>query len=325
MKLAEKTHKVDKNFSDGKRFTIAANNSIFETLSSRLYTNPKRAIIRELLSNAIDANIAAGVKMPVKLHLPSSLEPTFYIKDSGIGMSEEEVMNIYTQYGNSTKDENNECIGGLGLGSKTPFAYTSQFIVESAKNGVKNSFICFLDENRLPCITKTNYEKTEETGTKVEFAIQKEHIEDFIQEAIPVLTFSLQMPEIVNAKSTFFSHALCKDEKNFEAIRDFFSEKDRFIDDPATNMNSAIYSIFDKFSSNVILVMGGVPYEVELNQVAPNHIELFGIRKVVIHKDIGQIAIQASREKLNYTEQTIVDLRKSLVNLAIADLAENML
>ena len=61
--------------------------SAFFLLSSTLYKEPYRAIIRELVSNAIDASKATNEAKPVILHIPSSTNEDFYVQDFGIGMS----------------------------------------------------------------------------------------------------------------------------------------------------------------------------------------------------------------------------------------------
>ena len=70
-------------------------------------TNPIQSIIREILSNAIDANIAAGVQKPVQVHFANPVEPVFYIKDFGIGMTEEEIIKVFGTYGASNKRNDN--------------------------------------------------------------------------------------------------------------------------------------------------------------------------------------------------------------------------
>jgi len=123
----EKT-KCETNMSGSTAFSIQASSKMFKILSSGLYSNKEKAIIRELSCNAYDANIDAGNKrIPIKVHLPNTLECFFSVKDNGTGLSPDEMTQIYTQYGNSTKTDRNDQIGALGLGSKSPFSYTSSF------------------------------------------------------------------------------------------------------------------------------------------------------------------------------------------------------
>ncbi len=118
-------------------FKIAASGKAFRSLIDSIYSRKEEAPVRELLTNAWDAHIAAGKIEPFHLHLPSRLFPTFYVRDYGPSMSHEFVMERYTTLFDSTKDgardddvaviAPNAQVGSWGLGSKTPFAYTDAF------------------------------------------------------------------------------------------------------------------------------------------------------------------------------------------------------
>lgn len=64
--------------------------SAFFLLSSTLYKDPYRAIVRELVSNAIDASKAVstsevGEAQPVILNVPKTIDSNdFYVQDFGI-------------------------------------------------------------------------------------------------------------------------------------------------------------------------------------------------------------------------------------------------
>src|SRR5271157_3761726 len=144
-----------------RTFGIAANARSFATLSSGLYNDKIRAIVRELSCNAWDSHVMAGKKTtPFEIHLPTDFEPVFRITDHGVGLkfvekgckpcegtgqvaiviedkvmpspcpkcngsgNLDEVMSLYCTYFESNKTESNETVGALGLGSKSPFCYT---------------------------------------------------------------------------------------------------------------------------------------------------------------------------------------------------------
>jgi hypothetical protein len=109
------------NVSQVNSFSIKATAKSFNILSSGLYANKIRAIIRELSCNAVDSHVAAGkADVPFDVYLPTALEPFFRIRDYGTGLDHEQVTNIYTTYFESTKTGSNDFIGALGLGSKSP-------------------------------------------------------------------------------------------------------------------------------------------------------------------------------------------------------------
>jgi hypothetical protein len=105
------------NVSQVSNFAIKSTAKSFQILSSGLYANKIRAVIRELSCNATDSHTAAGTQdTPFDVHLPNSLEPYFSIRDYGIGLSQDQVTSIYTTYFESTKSGSNDYIGALGLG-----------------------------------------------------------------------------------------------------------------------------------------------------------------------------------------------------------------
>lgn len=307
------------NADESRSFTIAANQNIFDTLSKRLYTNIPRAIIRELVSNAIDANIDAGRDEKIKLHLPSALEPEFYVEDHGIGMDEKTIYDVYTQYGNSTKSGSNNCIGGLGLGSKTPFAYTDQFFVTSSKDGIKNTYVCFKDEESKPCITKMDSVECSESGTKVSFPVKDSDVRTFAKEAVVTLLFTMKMPEIVNGKDRFTDIACVESLEEFESLRNELASN-TFIDN--RKISDIIYS---GSYGDLIVEMGGVAYRVDQSELFDGNssdILRYIQRKSnvqVFHLPIGSVNIQSSREALNYTKSTKDTLNGLIVKAFFED------
>ena len=132
------------------RFEMTINNSAkaFMLLSDSVYTNPIHSIMRELVSNAIDASLIHKdfpneEKPPVIIHLPDNLYDDFFVQDFGIGMSLTTVLETFDTYFNSTKETSADDIGGFGLGGKTPFLYTNEFKMEttSPEDGVRRTFV----------------------------------------------------------------------------------------------------------------------------------------------------------------------------------------
>lgn len=139
------------------RFTIHehAHEKMMGVLTN-LYEDPEGAVIREYLTNALDAQKEAQEKdptyvwRPVDVSTPSHFNKTYKIRDYGVGMSVEDIENIYSQYGYSTKEHTNGQTGMLGLGSKCGLTYTGQFTVIGHKNGVKTTALITLNEDEIP-------------------------------------------------------------------------------------------------------------------------------------------------------------------------------
>ena len=121
-----------------KKFGIIENEKMYRILSSKIYTNKIAAPIRELCCNAYDAHVEAGKKdVPFRVHVPTFDESYFEVQDFGPGLNANEIENLYTSYGYSSKENSNNMIGCLGLGSKSPFAYTESFSILSRKEGIQ--------------------------------------------------------------------------------------------------------------------------------------------------------------------------------------------
>ena len=172
------------------KFTIQASAKAFKILSSSLYSNKIKAIIRELSCNAYDAHIANNnVHEPFDIQLPTELELNFKIRDYGTGLSHENIMELYVTYFNSTKTESNDYIGALGLGSKSPFSYTNTFSVSSYFNGKHRSYSAYLDDNGMPNIVMLmEINSIEPNGLEIEFPVNSNDIYQFKQTAQDVLS-----------------------------------------------------------------------------------------------------------------------------------------
>lgn len=184
---------IPKNVRDGavaqnlsgetKTFTIKPNGKAFRALIDGLYSNKVRSVIRELCSNAADSHIAAGQTKPFKVTIPTTLDPTFRVRDYGTSLTHDEVMNLYTTLFESSKETTNAQTGMLGLGSKSPFAYTDSFSVIAYLNGEKRVYLAFLERDGVPSITHVGTSKSDEPqGIEVSFPAKRENIRDFQKE-----------------------------------------------------------------------------------------------------------------------------------------------
>ena len=90
-------------------------NHLMMILSSNLYQNPIGSIIREYTSNAIDANVDAGIEEPVIVRLKKvNNNWNFEVQDFGLGLDDNDFRNIISKYGKSTKREKANELGMMG-------------------------------------------------------------------------------------------------------------------------------------------------------------------------------------------------------------------
>ena len=183
MQVFVRNNEFESNLSDARNFSLGDPNVICRILSDYLYSNKIGSIVRELSANALDAHRMAGcLDRPFSVHVPGLGEglfdvsdTDFSIRDYGPGLSEQGIYDLYTSYGASSKREDQEQIGGFGIGSKSPFAYTKAFEVVSWHGGRKAQYICFQDEGGSPCVKKLHEEDSAEpSGIMVKFAVDDE-------------------------------------------------------------------------------------------------------------------------------------------------------
>ncbi len=282
------------NVSEIGEFRIRNSAKAFNILSSGLYANKIRAIIRELSCNAVDSHTAAGkADTPFDVHLPNQLEPWFSIRDYGTGLSHEQVTNIYTTYFESTKTNSNDFIGALGLGSKSPFSYTDNFTVTAIKDGTKGIYSAFINESGVPSIAKMGEEQTTEpAGVEVKFAVSDRwDFSKFQDEARQVYTYFKLRP-VVSGVSDF-------------AFRDV-----EYLD---KNIIPGVHTYKDGHRRS-IAIMGNIAYPIEIPQADQTLGELRSLLNcgLEMHFAIGELDFQASREGLSYIPQTIEAIKVKL-------------
>jgi len=281
-------------------FKIKASAKAFSILSSGLYANKIRAIVRELSCNAVDSHVAAGrADTPFDVHLPNDFEPWFSIRDYGTGLSHEQVTQIYTTYFESTKTASNEFIGALGLGSKSPFAYTDNFTVTAIQGGKKGIYTAFINENGVPSIAQMMTEATDEpAGVEVKFSVNDRYdYSKFRDEARQVYTYFKLRPVVTGYK-------------DFEFHNVEYDTKD---------IIPGVHSCKGGYNSKAI--MGNIAYPIDIPNADKVLGELRGLLGCALefHFEIGELDFQASREGLSYIPQTIDSIKRKLeaVNAAL--------
>lgn len=176
MELNIKSSPVDKSDDFEEQFFGMGDLSVVMTiLRSKLYSNPIKIIVQEILSNARDAHREVGkADVPVEVSLPSFLSPNFEVKDVGPGISPDRMANVFIRYGCSTKRDDNLQTGGFGLGAKSPFAYTDSFVIETVTDKKKRVYVAYIDESSVGKISLLSCEDTEDcNGTTIKIPVQQ--------------------------------------------------------------------------------------------------------------------------------------------------------
>jgi hypothetical protein len=284
--------------SDGiseSTFKIKASAKAFQILSSGLYSDKVRAIVRELSANAYDSHVEAKNPNPFLVHVPNMLEPFFFIRDFGTGISPENIFTIYTTYFDSTRSDSNAMVGMMGLGSKSPFSYVDNFTVTSWYQGVKSIYTAFVNEDGIPCITKLlETPSTDPSGLEVRFPVKSSEFNRFRERVGSVYTYFKIQPTILGDNIT--------------------------LPKPSYFLKSANWGVrtgAPAYGGHCLAVMGNIAYPVSYpdSDLDENQLEVLK-QNIDIFFNIGVLDVSASRESISYDKQTKAAMKAKLATVA---------
>ena len=289
------------------KFRVKINRQSYKLLYGDLYSDPISAIIRELSTNAHDSHIKAGKpNAQFEVHLPNELEPFFYVKDFGTGLSPDQVYGedgIYITFCDSNKVDSDEVTGCLGLGSKSPLAHTDNFTVTSNYNGMQYVYAVIVDGEGNPTLAEGGECPTNEpNGLKVELGIQQKDFDTFVGKAATILSWFKVKPNVVGHPDFRFDE------------HEYLRKTER-------------YGVRKDNTCDSHVIMGNVAYPISSSDFNYNKID--DVERAVLgygvdlFVDMGDVEFVPSREKLRYTEKTIVSVKKYLKD-AIASIKEEL-
>jgi hypothetical protein len=256
--------------------------------------------IREVSTNAYDANPSH----PFDVQLPTRMDPTFKVRDYGPGLSHQQILDVYTTFGGSLKRDDDSQVGGLGYGSKSPFAYLisrtdggASFQVTSihrphpdpASTPIKTIYLMALDETGMPTVTTlTTAPTTEHTGIEVSFTVDKADISEFHNSAAQIYKFFPTTPTITPNNII-----------------------DPALPDPIESNPQNNWSLYDSPTTTFYgphVRMGCVAYPIDLGRLSSpydTHNWPFRYSPILFEAPIGSLSFTTSREELGYNARTI--------------------
>ena len=289
---------------------------IFNVLRNQLYSDKILAVLREYSCNAVDAHTEAGVNRPIEVTLPSRLSLELKIRDYGMGLSEQDIQEIYAFYGESTKRKSNSLIGQLGLGSKSAFAYGDNFVINSFHNGVKTTYNAYIDPSQIGQIAKlASASSNEANGVEIVISVKPSDCETFVSTARTLFTHFKVKP-IVRGVADF----------TYETRTPLYSGNDWRLLKADRNGN---------YNRQASAIMGNIAYKVSASalKLDENNADEAVIERLLSNCDIeldvsiGDLDIAASREGLQYTDRTIENLKKRILvirDFLVADIGKQL-
>ena len=233
---------------------------------TNLYSNQILAVVREYSTNALDAHIEAGNEDPIEVFINSE---HFQVRDFGMGMNADDIRNVYSRYGASTRRDSNDVVGMLGLGSKSALTYTNEFWVRGIKEGIETLIKVGLDSDGVGYMNIVMEQETDEIdGVEVTVPIKYGDEYKFLSEAKKFYSYWRTNPVLLNNESTERIQAL------------------RITDKIMRDIHASNYG-------DGHVVMGNVAYPVD---------NLPG--GMIVWAEIGDVEIAPSREALQMSNKT---------------------
>lgn len=183
-------------------------NILMSMLSKNLYSDPIGSTVRETASNALDSHRKAGVTDAIIISLKINTEDNyeFSVEDFGVGLDNNDIENIISKYGNSTKRNSDEFIGAMGLGFKSPLSYNSVFYFTCRKNGIERKYLMSEGEdvNTIDLLFETP--TVERDGVKVIVPVKYNDIWTFHEKIKNQLAYFESVYFDVNVKGNIISN-----------------------------------------------------------------------------------------------------------------------
>lgn len=270
-------------------------------LSSGLYRDKITSMVRELASNAYDSHVMKGnLEVPFDVTVPTWEKPEFVIRDYGVGLTPEEAAETIFSYLGSSKDDSDDFIGGWGLGSKSPYAYTNEFEVTLYHGGKFWEYNCWQNKIGIPEHAVFNEGETDEpNGVKVRVPVKTSDVFSFQSTCTKYLNETNFNVRVTNPGCI----SLHRKKKLYEFEQDGFK-----------------FALSDHLSEGRLLVVyGGFVYRIDelagLEGETKNLLEQVRASSkysILVGVNVGDCDFSVSRESLAGSEKTLTYLNRAI-------------
>jgi hypothetical protein len=261
-------------------FSKDAQEMVFTMFTKNIYSNPIGSVVREITSNCFDSHKEAGVHEPVIIKLTKENAETYIsFTDNGVGISRERMTSVYAQYFNSTKRNDNNQIGGFGIGGKTPLAYTESFFLITRYNGTQYTYTIRKGKASPVLDLLDKVKTTERNGTTIKIPVKGSDVSTFEREIVRQLYY------FENVIFEGFSTQVKNDYTIIEGKHFLYRGHD--------------------YNSNTHICLGRVAYPIDYNVFDDDDVDSDDwYVPIAIKLDIGEINVSASRESIEYNDTT---------------------
>ena len=327
MKLGFKAVEIERSAAfKSAQFGIGDTRVIMEILRGKMYSNPVQTICQEIMSNARDAHREVGKHdVPIEVKLPTKLDPSFWIRDFGPSVTPDRMSNVFILYGNSTKRENNIETGGFGLGAKCPFAYSDNFtVISTTQEGdvrIRRQYLAHIDESGKGEMTLVQEKETEEPqGTTIVLTPKAADIPAF-KKFVKQSAAHWKVRPVIHGDP----------EWEWPEFSVPYKGKNWTIHHYKAGGRAARYNYRANqewvYGTAPVALIDGIPYRLHLNHIfpqgLPRNLSRIGSVPLRLFFDVGEIAVTANREDLDYQPSVIKHLQQRIKD-AMQELTEQL-
>lgn len=293
-----------------EKIGVNVNNLTFNLMIDGIYTNKLHSVIRELCTNARDSVIEAKKG---KLIVSVSSTPVgikVSIKDTGLGLSEEDARKYLCNLNASSKRNSNDAVGCLGIGSKSAFSLVSHYRYLCVKDSIETSVELFRIEREAPRFVVTTQDTVKEDSVECILDIPLNVITTYPSRALKdtlvaivseTCLFDIPIELYIEAESFSFD----KTTDYFEDLYPNVFLKDSFYILDFTSKDSLNYSegiriiksdICEYLRDHKHVACGVVAYKSEFMPVGSISLVI-----TIIKTELGQLTFDSSRENIENT------------------------
>ena len=291
-----------------EKIGVNVNNLTFNLMIDGIYTNKLHSVIRELCTNARDSITEAKKG---KLIVSVSSTPVgikVSIKDTGLGLSEEDARKYLCNLNASSKRNSNDAVGCLGIGSKSAFSLVPHYRYLCVKDSIETSVELFRIEREAPRFVVTT-----------QHTVKEDSVECILDIPLNVITTNPNtalkdtLVAVVSETCLFdIPIELYIEAESFDKTIDYFEElypdvflKDSFYILDFTSKDSLNYSegirviksdICEYLKHYKHVACGVVAYKSEFIPVRS-----ISLVTTIIKTELGQLTFDSSRENIENT------------------------
>jgi hypothetical protein len=265
---------------------------ILQILSTNLYSDPIGSLIREYSSNAWDANVEAGnANKPIEVGIQTSKDQGsyWYVTDLGPGLSPQRINDVYRKFGKSTKRENNDAIGMMGLGKFSGLSYTNEVYITTRVDGIQYEYLMHKSDG-VPQIDLLISKVTDlPSGTTIRI---------FIKSWSDKRSFLAKTQE----QLAYFENVY------------FNMDEEPDLNDKFKVYKGKTFTVSTLDTRFLRIKVGPVSYPIDWDIIGTHPVKAVqsSFTGVAINFRIGDIAITPNRESVLYNKQTVENIKTAL-------------